>query len=248
MTESLVRYESQDGVAVITIDRPAKRNALSVDLCRQLYEAWHRFNEDEADRVAIITAAGDDVFTAGADLKEPPGNFWQAVPGVGVELEKPVIAAVSGLVIGGGVAMVVMCDLCVAAANAKFIYPEARIGIAAGMITALAGRIPHKAAMELMMLGEPLEAERAYQIGLVNRVVPVGQALPAARQMAGTLAAAAPLVLWMVKRAVLDTLPRSPVQTMYAMQRDIDGVMRSEDAREGIEAFKQKRQPRFTGR
>jgi enoyl-CoA hydratase len=248
MSETLVKYESADGIAVITIDRPAKRNALSVDLCRQLYEAWQRFDASDTAHAAILTATGDDVFTAGADLKEPPPKFWQAVPGVGVPLDKPVIAAVAGLVIGGGVAMTVMCDLCVAANNAKFVYPEAKVGIAAGMITAIAGRVPHKVAVELMMLGEPLTAERAYQVGFVNRVVPVGQQLAVARQMAQTLAAGAPLVLRMFKRMMNETLPRSPVETMYGVQRSIEQIMQSEDAKEGLLAFREKRRPRFKGR
>jgi len=248
MAETLVKYESADGVAVITIDRPAKRNALSVELCRQLYEAWQRFDTSDSDHVAILTATGDEVFTAGADLKDPPAKFWQAVPGVGVPLDKPVIAAVAGLVIGGGVAMTVTCDLCVAADNTKFVYPEAKVGIAAGMITAITGRIPHKVGVELMMLGEPLTAERAYQVGFVNRVVPVGQQLAVARQMAQTLAAGAPLVLRMFKRMVNETLPRSPVETMYAAQRSIERIMQSEDAKEGLLAFREKRRPRFKGR
>jgi enoyl-CoA hydratase/carnithine racemase len=248
MSEILVKYESADGVAVITIDRPAKRNALSVELCRQLHAAWQRFDAADSDRAAVLAATGDEVFTAGADLKEPPPKFWQAVPGVGVPLEKPVIAAVSGLVIGAGVAITVMCDLCVAAANTKFVYPEAKVGIAAGMITAIAGRVPHKIALELMMLGEPIGAERAYQVGFVNRVVPVGQQLGAALQMARTLAEGAPLVLRMFKRMVNETLPHSPVETMYAAQRSIDEIMQSEDAKEGLLAFREKRRPGFKGR
>jgi enoyl-CoA hydratase/carnithine racemase len=248
MSETLVKYESAGGIAVITVDRPAKRNALSVELCRQLHEAWQRFDGSESDRAAILTATGDEVFTAGADLKDPPPKFWQAVPGVGVPLEKPVIAAVAGLVIGAGVAITVMCDLCVAAANTRFVYPEAKVGIAAGMITAIAGRVPHKIALELMMLGEPVTAERAYQVGFVNRVVPVGQQLAVARQMAQTLAESAPLVLRMFKRMVNETLPHSPVETMYAAQRSIEQIMQSEDAKEGLLAFREKRRPGFKGR
>ncbi len=248
MNQPLIRYESADGIAVITIDRPAKRNALSVDLCAQLYSAWKRFDASESDRVAILAATGDEVFTAGADLKNPPLKFWQAVPGIGVPLDKPVIAAVSGLVLGGGVVIVAMCDLCVAADNTRFQYPEAKVGIAGGIISAAVARLPHKIVMELMLLGEPLAAERAYQVGFVNRIVPVGQQLSAARQMGATLAAGAPLVLSLLKRMANETLPHSPVEKMYRTQREIDGVMQSEDAREGLAAFGEKRAPKFRGR
>jgi len=248
MTETLVKYESADGVAVITIDRPAKRNALSVELCDQLRRAWESFQASETDRVAILAATGDEVFTAGADLKNPPQKFWQAVPGVGVTLDKPVIAAVSGLVVGGGVVIVAMCDLCVAADNTRFLYPEAKVGIAGGIISTAVARLPHKIVMELMLLAEPLPAERAYQVGFVNRVVAVGQQLAAARQMAKALAAEAPLVLSLLKRMASETLPSSPVEEMYRTQRAIDTVMQSEDAREGLAAFSEKRAPKFRGR
>jgi len=241
-----IDYQSSDGIAVVTIDRPAKRNALSVELCEQLHAAWLRFRDGE-DRVAILTAAGQ-VFTAGADLNHPPERFWEAVPNVGIPLDKPVIAAVGGLVVGAGVTMAAMCDLCVAAENTRFLYPEAKVGIAAGLVTAAAARMPYKMAMELMLLGEPLHAERAREIGFVNRVVPVGEQLAEAKRMAAVLAEAAPLVIGMLKRLVLQTLPQSPIQTMYAMQRELDRVARSDDAIEGIAAFKQKRKPRFEGK
>jgi enoyl-CoA hydratase/carnithine racemase len=248
MSESTVRYESGDGVAVITIDRPDKRNALSVALCDELTAAWLRFRDSAADRAAILAATGDEIFTAGADLKDPPPQFWRAVPGIGVALDKPVIAAVAGKVIGGGVSLVTMCDLCVAADNTSFIYPEARVGVALGMISAVATRIPHKVAMELMLLGEPVSAQRAYDVGFVNRVVPVGRQLAEARRMASILAASAPLVLGMLKQMVTDTLPRSPVEIMYAAQARVERVMSSGDAREGLAAFRDKRVPRYTGR
>ena len=105
MSEVFIRYQSEGGIATITIDRPAKRNALSVDVCDQLASAWKRFAEGD-DRIAILTASNDVAFTAGADLNNPPPRFWEAVPGVGIPLDKPVISAVSGLVIGAGILLV----------------------------------------------------------------------------------------------------------------------------------------------
>lgn len=248
MSEGQIRYEAAEGIAVITIDRPAKRNALTSAMCAELHAAWHRVAESEDVRVAILTAAGDDIFTAGADLNDPPAQFWQAVPNVGVPVSKPIIAAVSGAVIGAGVTMVAMSDLCVAAANTRFIYPEAKVGIALGLVASIATRIPHKLAMEILLLGDAVNAERAYQAGLVNRIVPTGQQVTAAREMARTIAANAPLVVGMLKEMVLETLPQGPTEAMYHTQRAINRVLQSEDAKEGPLAFREKRAPRFRGR
>lgn len=246
MSEVFIRYQSEGGIATITIDRPAKRNALSVDVCDQLASAWKRFAEGD-DRIAILTASNDVAFTAGADLNNPPPRFWEAVPGVGIPLDKPVISAVSGLVIGAGILLVAMSDLCVAADNTRFYYPEARVGICAGMISTLAGRVPHKVAMELLLLGEMMSAQRAYEGGLINKVVPVGEHHAAARAWAETLMAQAPLVHRLLKRLVAETLPRSPVEIQYHVQRQVNALLASDDAKEGPAAFLAKRPPRFTG-
>lgn len=144
--------------------------------------------------------------------------------------------------------MVAMSDLCVAAANTRFIYPEAKVGIALGLVASIATRIPHKLAMEILLLGDAVNAERAYQAGLVNRIVPTGQQVTAAREMARTIAANAPLVVGMLKEMVLETLPQGPTEAMYHTQRAINRVLQSEDAKEGPLAFREKRAPRFRGR
>jgi enoyl-CoA hydratase/carnithine racemase len=144
--------------------------------------------------------------------------------------------------------MVAMSDLCVAADNTKFIYPEAKVGIALGLIPSIVARIPHKLAMELMLIGDAIDAQRACQAGLVNRVVPVGQQLVVAREMAATIAANAPLVVGMLKDMAIQTMPRGPVEQMYHTQRAVDRVLQSEDAREGPRAFREKRKPEFKGR
>lgn len=236
---------SQEGVTIITIDREAKRNALTAAMCTDLQKAFEDFRQS-SDRVAVLTANGP-VFTAGADLHNPPSQFWKALPDLGVDIGKPVIAALDGPCIGLGVAFVAFCDLCVASSNSRFVYPEARVGVAVGLISAIVARIPHKVAMELMLLGEPISAQRAYEVGLVNRVTEPGAALDEALRMAAQLAQSAPLVLRSLKKLVNQTLPKSPIETMYATQGQIDRVLHSADAQEGLAAFRDKRKPRFIG-
>jgi enoyl-CoA hydratase/carnithine racemase len=248
MSQGEIRYESTDGIAVITIDRPRKRNALNGAMCDALYAAWQRFAASDQDRVAILTGAGNDVFTAGADLNDPPPRFWEAVPNVSVAVPKPIIAAVAGPVVGGGVTLVAMSDLCVAAENTTFVYPEAKVGITGGVISAIAARIPYKVAMELLLIGDTMDVARAHQIGLVNRIVPAGEQVTVAKSMARTIAGNAPLVVGLLKDMALKTIPRSPVEEMYLTQRAVDRVRQSEDAKEGPLSFREKRKPNFRGR
>jgi enoyl-CoA hydratase/carnithine racemase len=245
---SAVLYESRDGIAEITINRPEKYNTLTHEVIDQLHAAWQRFEAGD-DRVAIISGVGDKAFTAGADLKDIPHDLFRAIPGVGVPVHKPVIAAISGLVIGGGVIFVQMADLAIAAENARFSYPEAKVGFAGGLVASLAARIPHKVAMELLLTGEAIDARRAYEIGLVNKVVPVGQQLEAARELAQKIAANAPKVLALLKDFVGQTLPKGPTEAAgIARARILDDINASDDFVEGISAFQAKRPPNFTGK
>lgn len=246
MSEGTIDVRSSDGITVVTIQRPDKRNAMTAAMCEQLRAAWETFRDGD-DRAAILTGSGN-FFCAGADLTSPPSQFWRALPDLGLDVGKPVITALNGPAIGLGVGLVAFSDLCVAATTARFVYPEARVGVALGLMGSIAARIPHKVALELLLLGEPLEAQRAYEVGLVNRVCDPDDVMDEAMRMARILASSAPRVLRMLKRMVRDTLPRSPVESMFLAQAEVDHVMHSEDAAEGLAAFREKRAPRFTGR
>ncbi len=246
MSEPAVKYEVTERIAVITLNRPDKRNAINNEMATGLRAAWERFNAGD-EHVAILTHAGEH-FSVGVDIKGPAEDFPACVPNVGVRLHKPLIAAVSGWVVGGAVVMVQMADLCVAADNAKFAFPEAKVGFTGALIAGLAARIPHKVAMELMLLGDELGAERAYQAGLVNKVVPQPQLRAAAMQYAQRLAGNAPLVLALLKEFVNQVLPKGPSENVAYGRLAIQRVRQSEDAKEGVASFKEKRKPRFRGK
>ena len=241
-----VGYRSDDGIAIVTINRADKMNALNEEVIQGLKAAWKRLEESE-DRVAVLHAAGDRAFSVGADVKDPPKEMWQGVPSVGAEVSKPVIAAVHGWCIGGAYCIVQMCDLVVASANTRFKYPEAQLGFTGGLIASAVARIPHKFAMEFMMLGEDFDAERALACGMVNKVVPAGEELPAALEWAAILADSAPLVLATVKKFSLATLNKSPAEAGAISRDTLLTVRNSEDGREGGRAFAEKRTPEFKG-
>ena len=241
-------YREDDGIAHVVINRAERMNALNEDVIQGLRSAWLAFQASPTARVAILSAAGDRAFSVGADIRQPPKEMWQGVPSVGVEVDKPIIAAVHGWCIGGAYVIVQMCDLVVASTDTTFKYPEAQLGFTGGLIAGCAARIPHKIAMEFMLLGEDLGAQRAYDVGMVNRLAEPGRQVEVAMEMATILRHSAPLVTTTLKRFVLELLPRGPAE-LAALARDrLLRVSTSEDGREGGRAFAEKRTPRFTGR
>jgi enoyl-CoA hydratase/carnithine racemase len=243
---SHLKVEQRGAVSVFTIDNAARRNVISQATAVDLQRAFADFDASD-QRVAILTASGDEAFTAGADLADIP-EFWRCTPGAGISTDKPIIAAVAGWCIGGGITLVALSDLAVAAENTRFMYPEAKVGLTQGLIASMAARIPYKVAMEIMLLGRTMNAERAYQCGLVNQVVPTGTQLAVALEMAEEIARHAPLVLRTLKRFVNQMLPESPSFPYARTLQQIEAIRGSADLREGQLAFREKRPPNFQGR
>ena len=241
----VVTVEHRGPVSIIRINRPDRLNAISAAVAVELQRAFEAFDASD-QRVAVISATGERAFTAGADVSDLP-ELWRCIPGVGFSTDKPVIAATSGWCVGGGVVLVMMCDLLVASETTLFYYPEAKLGTTGGMISSLVTRMPHHLAMEMMLLGSKIPAQRAYDVGFVNRVTKPGQHEAEAIAMAESLLEQAPLVLGALKRLAGEIVPVGPVERMVATSRTIARVRSSADMQEGIRAYKEKRAPRFRG-
>lgn len=252
---SAVLYERRGPVAWLTINRPEARNALNKAARDGLLAGVRRFNDDPEARVLVLTGAGDKAFCAGGDLKEmadtgltvPPPDF---VPQFGrtVEVAKPTIAAVNGVAYAGGFMLAQNCDLCVAAEGARFAITEAKVGRGAPWAAPLPWLVPPRVAMQILLTGDPIDAARAREVGLVNEVVPAGELAESAQRLAERIAANAPLSVEAAKRTVR-LMAEHPLGDAYQRAERIwDPVYRSDDAQEGPAAFAGKRSPVWKGR
>jgi enoyl-CoA hydratase/carnithine racemase len=258
MTESreLVRTSLDAGVAVLTLDNPPL-NLVTLELTRRFHAALDRLAADPAARVLVVTGAGPRAFCAGSDVTEFPAvqddvvrkklRAENAAYGRLDDFPKPTIAALNGLAYGGGLELAVCCDLLIAGEDVRLALPEVKLGVLPGSGGTI--RVPRRVgegrAKELMYTGEPIDARTALAWGLVNRVVPPGQALAAALELGRTLADRPNRALQLMKQAVdlaLDTTEDDAVERTLALS---DAVFRTEDCREGVRAFFAKEPPRW---
>jgi enoyl-CoA hydratase/carnithine racemase len=250
-----VDYSVVNSVAWLTINRPEARNALSKAVRDGLWDGYHTFNADQAARVLVLTGAGDKAFCAGGDLKEMaeealqnPSPDFLPQPGRNIEVAKPTIAAVNGIAYAGGFLLAQNCDLCVAADTATFAITEVKVGRGAPWAVPLPWLVPGRAAMEIMLTGDPIGATRAFELGLVNHVVPADQLRLAAQALAERIAANAPLSVLAAKRTVR-LAAEHPLSAAFAQAEEIWApVYLSADAQEGPAAFRERRQPQWKGR
>jgi len=252
----LVRTQLQDGVLLLTINRPEARNAINFETAQALAQALDRLDEDDAVVLGILTGAGN-TFSAGMDLKAFAATGQRPlIPGRGLggltekPPRKPLIAAVEGYALAGGFELALACDLIVAANDARFGLPETKRGLvpSAGGMLRLPHRIPYHVALEVILTGEMFSAERAHQFGLVNRLAEPGQAVSVAQELARSIAQNGPLAIQAAKQIV--QLARDwPQEHMFTLQRPhVDKVFGSADAKEGASAFAQKRLPVWQGK
>ena len=264
-----VIYEQSDGIVSITLNRPAKHNAMNPQMLVELAAAWVRFRDDASARVAVLTGAGDKAFSAGADLgsllplltrTRPAGDEWDEALLAdrsiqmtailrGFELYKPVIAAINGFALAGGSEIVGACDLRIAASHATLALNEVKRGIVpgGGSMVRLARQIPYAKAMEILLTGEPMTAQEAYRIGLVNEVTTATELPQRAQAVARLIADNAPLAVQACKEVVMRSsgLPFSEANRIE--DEAAVRILRTNDAVEGPRAFIEKRKPVFTG-
>jgi len=251
-----VLVERADGIQIITINRPYAKNALDGAAAHCIAAAVDELDADPELRVGVITGAGGS-FCAGMDLKafaaggESPGLPGRGFGGITQQRpRKPLIAAVEGWALAGGFELMLACDLAVASEKARFGVPEVKRGLvaAAGGAFTLPQRIPQAAAMEMLLTGEPIDAHRASELGLLNRVTPEGESLEGALRLARAISANGPLAVAMTKRIALegrDWTFEEGMEKSVSMTREVSA---SDDAREGARAFAEKRKPVWTGR
>ena len=255
MNDAVLFDAREDGIAVITLNRPEARNALGKDIRAGLFAAWDRFERDPTLRVAILTGSGEKAFCAGGDLKEmtelrltvPPRDMFP-VPGDNIELTKPTIAAVNGVAFAGGWMIAQACDLCVASTRAQFAITEVKVGRSSPWAAPLIHMIPQRIMMEIVLTGKPITAQRAYEIGLVNRLAEPDGLMAAALALATEILDGAPLSVQAAREMVMVSTEMGRSAALRAARHVSERVYRSEDAQEGPKAFAEKRRPQWKNR
>ncbi|OZI17044.1 enoyl-CoA hydratase [Bordetella genomosp. 7] len=254
-------FEVQDYIATITLNRPEAMNSIDPETRAELHDAWQRIKQDDDIRVAILTGAGEKAFCTGSDLKKtmpPKESFAELTFGrsesdhllAGLDTDKPLICAVNGYAMGGGMELALACDIRIASDNAVFALSEVRIGSipGAGGTQRLPRAIGASNALLMLLTGDRIDAQEALRTGLVSKVVSQGQLLASARQIAERIAGNAPLSVRAIKRLVYSGMDM-PLPAAIDTERYVFGVLRdTEDRIEGRKAFQEKRSPVYRGR
>lgn len=254
-----IDFEISDGIATITINRPERMNAMDADHYRGLSEAWARVRDDSTIRVAIITGAGEKSFSTGADIKSfltaPPEmrDMWltqrDQLLNRGLEVWKPIIAAVNGYCLGGGMTLLLATDIRIAAEHATFSLAEVKRGVIAGNggTQRILEQLPYAISMEMLLTGDGIDAKTAAHFGLVNKVVPMNELMATARRYAEKIAANAPLAVQAAKELAVRSREMDRV-TGLRVEALVNRLLQfTGDAKEGPAAFAEKRPPKFKG-
>jgi enoyl-CoA hydratase/carnithine racemase len=249
-----VDYKKEGRIAIFTINRPEVLNAINAEVSQELNKAMIDFRDDPDLWIGIITGAGDRAFSAGADIRgfrPGPREAEEATERVRADqIWKPFIAAIHGYCLGGGLELALTCDLRIAAEDARFGLPEIKVGVipGGGGMSRLPRFVPRAKAAEILLTGQHIDVQEAYRIGLVNKVVPLDQLMPTARQWADTICQSGPLQVRAVKEAMLRGY-NMPLEESLKLEREISNRLRtSDDYMEGVRAFIEKRKPNWKGR
>jgi len=251
-----IEYQKEGSIAIFTINRPEAYNAVDVQTMRQLNEKMVIFRDDDELLVGIITGSGEKAFCAGADIKdmlpfmkEIRGKPWEfpATPMRGLELYKPLIAAINGVALGGGLEIALACDIRIAAENARLGTPEVTLGLMPGWggTQRLPRVIPWAKAAEILLMGKPIDAQEAYRIGLVNKVVPKGELMTTAKEWAEVICHVSPLGARAAKKAMVRGYSMTLEDGLRLESELFDYLLGTEDYDEGTAAYLEKRKPNF---
>jgi enoyl-CoA hydratase/carnithine racemase len=253
---AMVEYTKEGKMAMFTINRPDAMGALNLEGMTQLHNALLDFRDDDELLVGIITGTGDKVFSSGVDIKDylpfvqkTTNKKWQRPTGImrGLDLWKPLIAACNGLTLGGGLEIALACDIMIASENAKFALPEVLVGVCpgGGGTQRLPRTIPRRIAAEMLFTGKTIDAQEAYRIGLVNKVVAIGQLIFEAKKIAEAICQAGPLAVRAAKECMMRGLDLSLEEGLRLEDDFTTYIMSTQDFEEGLTAFREKKKPKF---